>query len=509
MRRDARVSNPNGIYSAVILTEKGIRIGRTTRFLGRWCGIFVLTLMVCSPALGIWKLDENYWPFWVDLEEADNPESRRDQFLGPFIEKVETPERDWTAVRPLWITYDEHRPLDPHSLHVLYPLFSYRASDPGYYWNLFYLIRGSHYETDGQLDSKTFEIIPFYFDHDNPRAPQFSYWGLMPIYGEVKARLFFDRISWVLFPFYTEWENNGEITYGTPWPFIRYREGNGSSGFAFWPFFGTFERPGHYEFKYLLWPLIYSRVKDLDQEVPTRNYGFLPFYTYDEGPGLVSESYLWPFFGYTDREDPYYRENRYFWPFLVQGRGEPYVNRWGPFYTHSIRKGVDKKWWMWPLFKRTEVDTRELNIRTWSFLYVLYWSQRQTALNPEVEFEASKTFAWPFFSHGNNGEGRSQFQLFTPLMPWLKHNEIVRDVYSPLFALYRYEGDDLDDTWRHSLLFNLVTMEKKEVGHRFTLGPLLDIRTGDEEAGFSILHGLLGRKRVADETNWKLFWFTL
>ena len=471
--------------------------------------VLPLLLLGCSlsPASGVWKVGENFWPLSVDSEEGAR-ETR--EMLGPFIERYSAPDQDWTAVRPLWIRYDENAPLNPRSLYVLYPLFSYRATDPGYYWNLFYLFRGSRYETGGEVDSEDFEIFPFYFDRENHRIPELSYWGFLPFYGEVKNRLFHDRIFWTLFPLYTGWENNGEITYGTPWPFVRYRTGNGSGGFALWPLFGTFERPGHYRHRYLLWPLIYERVSGLDQEEPRASYGFLPFYTYDEGPGgMVSESYLWPFFGYTDREEPYYRETRYFWPFLVQGRGTPYVNRWGPFYTHSIRNGVDKKWFMWPLLKRKSFDTPQLHVRTWSFLYVLYWNQTQTALDESVDFKASKTFVWPLFSHWDSGQGEEQFQLLTPLIPWFKHNEVVRDLYSPLFALYRYQGNDESATWRRDFLFNLITVEKRESGRRVTLGPVLDVRTGEEEGGFSILHGLFGRSREDGETHWRLFWFKL
>lgn len=495
-------------------------------------GLLMVSLFCANPAWAIWKLDENYWPISVELEEPAGDSTTR-QFLGPLVERRETPKVDWTAVRPFWIDYAFEDPLNSRSHYILYPLYSYRANDAGHYWNIFYLIRGSKYETDGSLDSKTFEVIPFYFDHDYPKAPEFSYWGFLPFYGEVKDRLFNDRISWVLAPFYMEWENDGATTYGTPWPFVRYRTGEGHSGAALWPLFGSFEEEGVSGYDYILWPLIYHRVKDLDTEEPSTAYGFLPFYTYEDGPGgLVGENFLWPFFGYTDREEPYYREIRYFWPFFVQGRGhvtrerwqlfyprmfenDPelgyrYVNRWAPFYTHSIRNGVDKKWWMWPLFKRTSYDTLQLNIETWSFLYVLYWGQTQTNLNPDTDFHASKTFAWPFFSHGNNGEGRRQFQLFTPLLPWFKNNDVVRDLYSPLFGVYRYEADSVEETWRHDLLFNLITLERKEdEGHRFTLGPILDLQSGQEEAGFSILHGLLGRKRTGDETEWRLFWFRL
>ncbi|MBC2602034.1 hypothetical protein [Puniceicoccus vermicola] len=467
-------------------------------------------LFSCLSAKAVWQVGENYWPFWVNLEEeGPSGPQRRDQFLGPFVEEYTSPEQDWTAVRPFGIRYTENAPLNPRSLYIFYPFYSYRATDPGYYWNLFYLIRGSRYQTNGEMDSSTFEIFPFYFDYDYPHTPAFSYWGILPFYGEIKDRFFFDRVKWVLFPFYTEWENNGETSYGTPWPFIFHRRGAGSSGFAFWPFFGTYKRPGHYSYKYLLWPLIYHQVKNLGAEEPTVNYGFLPFYTYEKRPNMVQENFFWPFFGYTDQQEPDYHETRYFWPFLVQGRGTPYVNRWGPFYTRSIRNGVDKQWWMWPLLKRRTWQTEQLNVSNWSFLYFLYWAEFQTARDPNVDFSASKTYAWPWFSMGNNGQGRKQFQLFTPFQPWFKHNEVIRDVYSPLFAIYRYDGNSELDTWRHSFVFNLVTVEKKEVGHRFTLGPILDVRTGEEEGGFSILHGLFGRKRVGDETDWKLFWFTL
>ena len=470
------------------------------------CSYFILSVSLQA----VWQVGENYWPVRVDLEEesADGVRTRQ-QYLGPFVEKYSGPEQDWTAVRPFGIRYEENAPLNPRSFYFLYPLYSYRATDPGYYWNLFYLIRGSHYETNGELDSNTFEIFPFYFDYDYPHTPDFSYWGMLPFYGEVKDRFFFERVKWVMFPFYTEWENNGETSYGTPWPFIFHRTGGGSSGFAFWPFFGTYKRPGHYTYKYLLWPLIYYEVKDLDREVPTTNYGFLSFYTYEKSENLVQENFLWPFFGYTDRYEPEYHETRYFWPFLVQGRGTPYVNRWGPFYTHSIRKGVDKKWFMWPLLKRRSWNTEQLEVTNWSFLYFLYWSETQKARDPNSDFKASKTFVWPFFSYGDNGADREQFQLFTPLIPWFKHNEVVRDLYSPLFAIYRYDGNPEENTWRRSFLFSLVTVEKKKSGGRFTLGPVLDVSTGEDEGGFSILHGLFGRKRVGDETEWKLFWFTL
>jgi len=81
-----------------------------------------------------------------------------------------------------------------------------------------------------------------------------------------------------------------------PWPFIRVISGNGNSGFALWPLFGWRKKPGLYHREFLLWPLLYRNVSHLDEPQPTEGHGFLPFYTHESSPGVVSENYLWPFF---------------------------------------------------------------------------------------------------------------------------------------------------------------------------------------------------------------------
>ena len=480
--------------------------------LGRWATFLCLSL---APGLAgaIWQVEDNAWPVRVGLDRIGEPEATRQQYLGPFVETYRTESVDWTAVRPFTLHTERRDLLGTSSLQVLYPFFSFRDRGFGYDWDLFYLLRGSHYTDRSTPSYQSFELFPLYFDVRDRVDPEESYWGLLPLYGTVKNRFFRDRISWVLFPFYTEWENNGSVTYGTPWPFVRYRTGGGASGFALWPLYGHFEKPGDYSRTYWLWPLGYDfRSSNGPDQPETRRTGMIPFYTYAEGPQFREETYIWPFFGYTKREDPRYRETRYFWPFFVQGRGTPYVNRWAPFYTHSIRKGVDKKWWLWPLFKHRQWEAEEdrVRVREWSFLYFLYWQQQQTALQPENDFRAGKTFAWPFFSHWNNGAGTEQFQLFSPLQGLFRDNETIARLYSPLFGIYRYERSEPEEAWRHSLLFNLLTLEKEEKQTSFSLGPLLKVEGGPKGGGFSLLKGLLGHRRQADgSAEWQFLWMKL
>jgi len=173
-----------------------------------------------------------------------------------------------------------------------------------------------------------------------------------PIGGAVANRFGMDRLTWVLFPVYARFEKRNVTTTTTPWPFVKVLRGEGNHGLAVWPLFGWRAKEGSYREQFYLWPLIYKDEHALWQPKPDVDFGFLPFYASETSAAATSETYLWPFFGYTDRTAPvHYHETRYFWPFLVQGRGDAiYINRWGPIYTHSIRKGVDKTWILWPLW---------------------------------------------------------------------------------------------------------------------------------------------------------------
>jgi hypothetical protein len=208
----------------------------------------------------------------------------------------------------------------------------------------------------------------------------------------------------------------------------------------------------------------------------------LPFYSRSRSEFAVSETYLWPFFGYTLSEAPAYREQRWLWPLVVTSRGEDRrVDRFAPFYTHSVRKGVRKTWILWPLLRNQEWTDAGLEIEKTQFLYFLYWNlDQRSASNPALP-SAHKTHLWPLLSHWDNGAGHTQFQLFSPLEVLFQHNEVVRTVYSPLFSLYRLDRRPSGDI-HSSFLFNFMTYHREGEVREFNLGPLL----GTERDGIGI-----------------------
>ena len=480
--------------------------------------------------------EHNFWPVSVRYQE---PASQREAWngVGPFLFRQPAADADGNTAsgfRPFWVQL--HNPQGQlRAGYLLYPLFSYTVDENTYKWSLFELVRRwdrqegapapkSIFEERGE-----FEVFPFWFSRQSG-DPELSYRGLFPIWGTVKNKLGFERLSWKVFPFYVENEKRGAVTTSTPWPFIRVTRG-AAHGWGFWPFYHYVDRPGVSRYETYLWPLGFNSVRqpspdDPPGTPPRRDVGALPFYTKSTGPGYINEDYLWPFFGYTDytvkksgglmglidkpgaNREVRYHETRYFWPFLVQGRGdERFVDRWAPFYTHSINKGYDKHWYAWPLWREAKWDDEGIARHRSQLLYFLYWHEEQRASGRENSPTAELTHVWPLFSDWDNGAGRRQWQFFSPLDVLFPGNEKIRQAWSPLFAIARHERTAPGHA-RTSFFWNAVTWEKNATDARseFHVGPLVGVTRQAGTKRVTIGNGLLGFQRPAGG-GWRMFWW--
>lgn len=446
--------------------------------------------------------ERNLWPLRV--EQVDDSGQRLSaNGLGPFIFSRSATEASpgTGGVRPVYV---EKRAIDGTvtDAHVLYPLFSYRTHLSGYRWTFLNLIN----RTRSEQAPDTFDVWPFYFSRQTG-DPATSYRAILPLHGTVTQRFGQDRLSWTLFPLYARWEKRGTVTTTAPWPFIKVLRGDGHEGFELWPLFGRRGKRGEYREQFYLWPLIYKNEKYEGAVRTDESLGVLPFYARDTRPGYRTETYGWPFFGYVDRTEPYrYHATHYFWPFWVQGRGDDrHVNRWAPFYTHSMMKGVDKTWVAWPLWRRARWTEAGLAHQRRQFLFFLYNDTLQrSATRPDLP-HARKTHVWPFFSHWNNGAGRRQTQVLSPFEVFFPHNEPVRLAWSPLFALYRYDENGAREV-RHSLLWDAVTYRRADEGRQrtFHLGPLFSTESTPGSRRFAFGAGLFGFKQEAGR-GWRPF----
>lgn len=439
--------------------------------------LFVMRRILCIRLTAIFLIaaafaradERNFWPFAVGWTDAENKTSHT-SFLGPLGFKKQPESGPVTkGFRPLVVSKSE---AGRETGHFLYPLLNWDSSEAGRQGDIFKLIRWSRIAPSGSPALRTFEVWPFYLSRETGE-PETSYQGVMPFYGTVKNRFGNDRIDWVMFPLYGRFEQKGIVTTTTPWPFIKHVSGT-ATGFEFWPLFGSRGREGEFKETFALWPFYHHNTRTLESGASTEELAILPFYARSRGQSAESETYLWPFFGYTLSEAPEYREQRWLWPFIVTARGEDRrVDRFAPFYTHSERKGVRKTWVLWPLLRTQAWTEAGLDVEKTQFLYFLYWNLEQRSVtNPSLP-SAHKTHLWPLFSHWDNGAGHTQLQLFSPLEVFFQHNEVVRTVYSPLFSIYRLDHRPSGDV-HGSILFNFMTYHREGGVREFNLGPLLE-----------------------------------
>lgn len=472
----------------------------------RLTSVWLALALILGAGGRAWAGEINFWPFWVGQTD-ETGRVREWQAVGPLIfSRPQVAGADYGGFRPIYLRKSEPAERLTESM-VLYPFYLRRESAGVRSWSVFNLI--NHAETDdrdaGQR-TRSFDLWPVYFSRDTGYADT-SYRAVFPIHGTIKRRLLFDRLDWTLFPLYGR-SVKGEVTStSTPWPFIRRRTGNGHTGFAVWPLFGHAEKAGSYRHRYVLWPLIYRQESRLSDPTPALKEGFLPFYARERDADAVSESYVWPFFGYTDRHAPQpYHEVRYLWPLFVQGRGETrHINRWAPFYTYSRIKGVEKTWLGWPLIRHQEWNDGSLHRSRSQLLFFVFWSEQQRSLARPDAPAASRTHFWPLLTVWDNGAGRVQAQFPSPLDVFFPGNDRIRQLYNPLFALYRLDQSRTGEV-KETFLWNAISRYRSPERRAFHLGPLFSSETGPRGSRLALGAGLIGLKR-APGRGWRLFLF--
>jgi hypothetical protein len=468
--------------------------------------LLVAGLALIASAGGVGATESNYWPFWVERTDALTGLTTTSA-LGPLYFTQSTPDGlEISGFRPFWDDVCRMEGDSQLAGSFGYPL-AHWESDPatGYdKWTIFNLINFDQLSPEGPSG---FDIWPFYFSRDSGDEAT-SYRALFPLYGDITHRFSQDRFNWVLFPLYGRFQKGDAVTTTTPWPFIKTVTGEGHRGFELWPLGGYREETGVTTDAFALWPLLYRQQTHLDAPLSSLKAGFLPFYALDRQPGYRSETYLWPFFGYVDRTAPYrYHARHYLWPLWVQGHGDDRsINRWAPFYSHSRIKGHDKTWVLWPLWRQATWTDATLQHERRQFLYFLYHETTQRdRVNPDLA-PARKTHVWPLFSSWDNGAGQKQWQTLSPIEVFLPHQERTRRLWSPLFALYRFNQTAPGET-RRSLLWDAVTYARSEEldTREFHLGPLLGFSSHADGERIGFLTGLFGFQRAPTQKVWRPF----
>lgn len=420
--------------------------------------------------------------------------------LGINAKKKQAPassaEKDY-FIRPVVARYAS-------SESFLYPLNITKKEQSHLHWQTLLGLFDYDVYTDHKKVSRQGNFFPFYFFRSGFCKAN-DYAAVWPLGGTVKNFLGKEEAHWFLWPLWVKTRNANTQNYWYPWPLINYRCGE-QHGFGFYPLGGHFFQKDVYDERYFLWPLGYRYINYERQELKK---GFLPFYAYEKTPHVEDLSIVWPIWGHRKENKIPYEEHRLLWPLWVQGRGDTrLVNRWAPFYTHSEDKTrcFKKTWYLWPFIQKKSWQENAVDIYQEQFLYFIFWHQEQKS-SKYPNFLVQKTHFWPIYSYWNNGQGRKQIQMLSPFEVFFPNNDMVRDIYTPLFALYRY--DENNGNVKQSFLFQLFQEERNKEGTHLHCKCLLDYKNTKTEKCFSLLNGFFEYRNVSGEKTLKLLWCQL
>jgi hypothetical protein len=474
--------------------------------LGRWVAVVAL-LMLGIPGLPVegradadTHLPRNFWPVFDD--RVDPLERARVRTgVGPLIHSGRSldGEVEEFAIRPLFFRRTE-KAGDRLEWEFLYPLMTYRESEGDWDFQFFRILNARHEGSPQAGRERHSDFFPFYFS--GVRETGEPYYGILPFWGKVYDRLFWEEWEWVLFPFYVRTVRTGAETRYFPWPLVSVTHGvnpeENHRGFRIVPLYGQEVKEGVFEKYFVLWPFFLYQRTGLDGEEPEEVRAFFPFYITLRSPKLDQTTVLWPLFTYTDDRAKQYEQWNVAWPLFKYARGEGrqalYIF---PLYMEDHKLLRDEFLFreikyedfavLYPLFiRQTEeiIGSRKVRHR---ILFYLYSDAREEGRDGSTR----RIDAWPLMRYDRDREGTVLFQTLALLEAFLPGNEWIERNYSPLWSLYTYRANPAGESV-HSFLWNLVRHEETQVGRSIeVLGPILAFGEAGEDAHVSLLGGLV------------------
>jgi hypothetical protein len=426
-----------------------------------------------------------------------------EDYLGPLYSSEDRgDEREWGVHPFFW--FSTNSAIDSVEWDFAYPLMTYHRFGTQSQWQfleLFSLAGGR------DLDAKNARratLFPFYFQQRSEET-NLNYTAVVPFYGTLKNRLFYDEIHFVLFPAYAQTRKRDVVTDNYLMPLFHLRHGDALSGWQFWPLvgdevkgetsrtnsFGGVETEGPYKKFFAAWPLFFEEKTGIGTTNWQDLHFFLPFYLVIRSKDHDTTSCLWPFFTGIDNRALRYREYGFLWPLFTVARGEgKKTTRVFPLFSRAQNAEQLSRFFLWPLYKYNSTLSPPLDRRQTRVLFYLYNDLSQK--NLATDQTRRRLDLWPFFSWRHELDGRERLQILSIIEPVLPDNRGIAKNYPPLYALWRSEKNPATGAASESLLWNLYRRE-----------------TTAKTKKCSFLFGLFQYEMGAQGSRWRLFYVPL
>ncbi len=390
--------------------------------------------------------------------------------IGPVFEKrfFSDPKLSYCAIRPLWSQQDSKDGM--WSMDIIWPLSVWRDSwHVNYQWVLLYF--GSK-DPDGRYRQY---VIPFWFCGRD--AEKQFYWGLFPVYGDVKDLISYDSMTFIAWPLYWHTEKNGSKGEAYVWPLVNMESGPRADKFRALPFYAYNDVYSRHYTQSFLWPIV-ETTKSQSEAAPGQGWMVWPLYGRNTFGGKTSWSCLWPFIMHSESGEKGFRTHAP-WPIVQYAKdyereGEYMLWIW-PFWGKRLKADENAQFFVFPLGWYLEDRGEKQNSR-WYYALPLYWTQ--VLYNKDrTERELLYRRFWPVASYAEEKDSASLRIL--DIWP-MRRTEPVERNWSALWTLFSYDETAKGHSW--DFLWGMLRGSGSEAGSdgRFAFAPFYDAAWGSD-----------------------------
>ncbi len=422
-------------------------------------------------------------PSFEDQFSVQFTPNREYQPYGPLFSKEYEYQSGNTHTRttfPPLFSYENYPELEVSEFDVLYPIFGidhFGFEKRTQFCQIFNWISAAN---DEDKLTRRYTIYPLLFIQRS-EEPDNDYFAVMPFYGNLTNRMWRHEVHFIMAPFYVKTRLRDVVTKNYLYPFVHTRTGDQLMGWQVWPFVSSETRiahtkediwgdpvfvPGHRK-QFILWPIALRYDKDIGTDNPKEFRAILPFYAQMESPQRDNYIVMGLLYNQVDDRAQRYREWDAPYPLIAFARGEgKTTNRIFPFYSESFNEKMHNDFLLWPLWKTTASEYKDIKRRRERVLFYLYSDVQEHYASTQQDYH--RTDVWPLISAKENTDGTYKVDMLSPFEPFFHNNKSIERNWTPSASIWSLEENIKNEELKEAFFWNLYRHEENKKTKRWS-----------------------------------------
>ncbi|MDF3818769.1 hypothetical protein P3G55_02595 [Leptospira sp. 96542] len=426
-----------------------------------------------------------------------------------LYESEKRAKQNFLTIRPFYMRFSDDTTAFQFRSY-LSPIYYREETNHWYTWSSLFFFTGTgfkHEEGDGDEDI----LLTPLFLWGQGESQRENYFSIFPIYGNIRNKLGYQELNYVLFPIYTEWKYKSYEAKSILWPFVMWGGNEVRNDLRIFPFYSKKEHEGKYKRYSILWPFFQWGEEKLDKKEPTDYFLFFPFYNRKDSlnGNMKSRAFLWfPIinslysYGYDKKTgQTNYTALFIFFQYTTSEKKDTEKLVFFPFYGYSYFANKEAEF-ITPFYISLTQNTTHLKSKSY---FLLPFYSHMTQNYPQTGRRDFYWKLWPFIRYHEDAEGNFVWNTLA-IIP--VRFAAMEDVWEPIFSIVEYRHSSNGEKRLH-LLTRLFTKRWTENETHIHIPLLAEWSKSNTGFKYDFLYGFLGIDTREEENKYKLLWFEI